>query len=49
MTSQKCRIIDNLEVLLHHNLFVRSQIGQITQLLITKTQKFYKYRTFVQK
>jgi len=32
-------IIDNLEVLLHHNQFVRPQIGQITQLRITKMQK----------
>jgi len=38
-------IIDILEILLHHNQFVRQQNGQITQLRITKMQKNSKICT----
>jgi len=37
------------EALLHHNSFVRAQIGQITQLRTTNTQKIQKYPIFLQK
>jgi len=45
-------VIDIIEVLLRHILFARPQIGLITQLRITKTQKieyiqyFYKSSFF---
>jgi len=43
MTSLK---FDILEVLLRYNQFVRPQIGQITQLRNTKTQKFKNIQCF---
>jgi len=37
---------DFLEVLLHESEFVRSQIGQITQLRITESQKIKTIQCF---
>jgi len=48
MTSPNDIIIDILEVLLCQ-LFLRPQIGQITQLRITKAQKNKNYIILLQK